>query len=360
MKYHVRSWADRTMLFTWIMLVGCDPFHVEFDDVEPAGMYERSKHVNAPTPEETLRVMSYNVKFGGGRIDFFFDCHGDRVLMNEDEVIQNLERVIKIINTVDPDVLLLEEVDVNSKRSAYVDQLQWILEHTHLNYAAYGSQWRADFVPSDGLGPVDSGTAILSRWPLRNAKRYALALREDQNAIVQYFYLQRNILEASIDVGDESVSVIAIHAEAYSQDGTKRKHIEAFEQHVDEAAGKGMTIAGGDLNTLPPGSKKLKGFADSACEGEFLADDFSQETHWLDNLYEHYESAIPLAAYEVDNTPYFSHTTSKDGFWNRTLDYLFSNRPLRDGRVLQGETGGIEAMNASDHAPLVVEMDIAQ
>ena len=25
-----------------------------------------------------LRLMTYNVKFGGGRIDFFFDCHGQR------------------------------------------------------------------------------------------------------------------------------------------------------------------------------------------------------------------------------------------------------------------------------------------
>ena len=28
--------------------------------------------------------MNYNVKFGGGRIDFFFDCFGDRVLMSKE------------------------------------------------------------------------------------------------------------------------------------------------------------------------------------------------------------------------------------------------------------------------------------
>lgn len=357
MTYRAWPWAKWASL-GMLLCVACDPFHVEFDDVEPAEMYERTELVSAPDPAGSLKVMSYNVKFGGGRIDFFFDCHADRVLMTRDEVIDNLERIAKIINAVDPDVLLLEEVDVNSKRSAYIDQLQWLLDHTDLNFGAYGSQWRADFVPSDGLGPVDSGTAILSRWPLRKATRYALPLREDQSAIVQYFYLQRNILEATVTLEEDDVKVIAIHAEAYSQDGTKKKHIEAFEQHLDAAADEGMVVAGGDLNTLPPGTKKLKGFADSACEEEFLADDFSEETGWLDALYAQYESAIPLDEYQADNTPYFSHSTSKDDFWNRTLDYLFSNQALSNGAVLQNEIGGIRTMDASDHAPLVVQMDI--
>ena len=336
----------------------CDPFHVEFEPVEPAEMYTALDLSPAPAPSGTLKLMSYNVKFGGGRIDFFFDCHGDRVLMTESEVTTNLRRVAKIINAVNPDVLFVEEVDVNSKRSAYVDQLQWLLDHTELNYGAYGSQWRADFVPSDGIGPVDSGTAILSRWPLHDATRYALPLREDQSAIEQYFYLRRNLLEATLTVADKPLRLIATHAEAYSQDGTKKKHIEEFEAHLNLAAAQGMVIAGGDLNTLPPGSVKLKGFPDSACEEEFLADDFSDETDWLDGLYAAYHSAIPLDAYQADNAPYFSHSTAKDKFWNRTLDYVFSNQGLQNGAVLQGETGGIEAMTASDHAPLVVEVDI--
>lgn len=360
MIHSIRRWPGKAATWPVLLALACDPFHAQFDDVEPAQMYERSQRVKTTSAGDSLSVMSYNVKFGGGRIDFFFDCHGPRVAMTHNEVLENLERIAAIINAVDPDVLLLEEVDVSSKRSAYVDQLQWLLDHTNLNYAAYASQWRADFVPSDGLGPVDSGTAIASRWPLTDATRYALPSREDQSALVSYFYLHRNLLEASIDVGEHTVRVIAVHTEAYSPDGTKKKHIEAFERHLDQAASKGMVLAGGDLNTLPPGSKQTKGFADSACEEEFLADDFSQESTWLQGLYDHYESAIPLIDYQANNTPYFSHSTSQQVFWNRTLDYLFSNQPLHKGAVLQGEIGGIRAMDASDHAPLVVEMELSR
>lgn len=345
------------------LLLGCDPFHVEFEPIEPAQEYTAAEHHATGEFDGTLRVMAYNIKFGGGRIDFFFDCHGDRVLMTEDEVIENMTRLAAIIKEVDPDVVFLEEVDVNSKRSAYVDQLQWLLDHTHLNHGVYASQWRADFVPSDGLGAVDSGNAILSRWPLTDGTRYALPLREDQADIVQYFYLRRNILDAKVNPSGKAkvdpLQLIVIHAEAYSQDGTKKKHLEIFESHVDAAAKDHRVIAGGDLNALPPGTEKLRDFPDSACTEEYLADDFTEETDWLDSLYDKYQSAIPLDDYQADNSRYFSHTTSKDGFWNRTLDYVFSTEAMHDGAILQNKVGKIETMTASDHAPLVVEVEVS-
>lgn len=358
----VKNLTATTLVFG-AMQLGCDPFHVEFEPVEPAQEYTAAKQHAVPDFDGTLRMMSYNIKFGGGRIDFFFDCHGDRVLMTEAEVTENMTRLADIINEVDPDVLFLSEVDVNSKRSAYVDQLQWLLDHTQLNHGVYASQWRADFVPSDGLGPVDSGNAILSRYPLTEGTRYALPLREDQADIVQYFYLRRNILEAKVNPGEtagaDPLQLIVIHAEAYSQDGTKKKHLEIFESHVDAAAKDHRVIAGGDLNALPPGSEKLRDFPDSACTEEYLADDFSEETDWLDSLYDKYESAIPLGDYQADNSRYFSHTTSKDDFWNRTLDYVFSTEPMHDGAILQNNVGKVETMDASDHAPLVVEVEVS-
>lgn len=336
----------------------CDPFHAEFDPVEPAHTYQARVASPSGTVPHELRVMTYNVKFGGGRIDFFFDCHGSQVLMTEAEVTANLKRLTNVINEADPDVIFLQEVDVNSKRSAYLDQVQWLLDHTQLNHAVYASQWRADFVPTDGIGPVDSGNAILSRWPLADAQRFALALREDQSALVRYFYLRRNLLEASLVTDTLTVRLVNVHAEAYARDGTKRRHIDAFEQHLDAAAKQGAVIGGGDLNALPPGTRRVSGFPDAACEDEFSADDFSGETEWLDSLYGNYSSAIPLDDYQEDNAPYFTHTTDANGYWNRKLDYLFSNRPLNDGRVLQGDVGEVEAMAASDHAPLVADVEV--
>ena len=76
-----------------VLVSGCDPFHTGFEDFEDARYYEKNEPGPVPDPKPVLRAMNYNVKFGGGRIDFFFDCFGNRVLMTKDEVRRNLERL---------------------------------------------------------------------------------------------------------------------------------------------------------------------------------------------------------------------------------------------------------------------------
>ena len=342
---------------------GCDPFHTGFDDFEEARYYRARDAGPVPAPKTTLRAMNYNVKFGGGRIDFFFDCFGDRVLMSREEVTRNLERLAAEIRHVDPDVLIVQELDVNSKRAAYVDQMQWLLDHTALDYGVYASQWKADYVPSDGIGAVDSGNGILSKYPLSGAVRIALALRTDQSGLERYFYLKRNLLRATVTVGDQKLVVVGVHAEAYSKDGTKKQHIDRFEDELDRWSNDGVLVLGaGDLNTLPPGSEKQHDFPDSVCTNEdFIADDYREEATWLESLYEKYEPEIPLADYQADNASYFSHTTDRHGFWNRKLDYFFTNAEVvpRSGMVHQDEArGGAETMPLSDHAPVTVELEL--
>ena len=64
-----------------------DPMGATFRSREPAEIW-RAPGARSPSKgSDTLRVMTWNVKFGGGRIDFFFDGHGDRVRMNEAEVL---------------------------------------------------------------------------------------------------------------------------------------------------------------------------------------------------------------------------------------------------------------------------------
>lgn len=340
-----------------LILGSCDPFGTQFHDKETAISY-RARTVKDVAEKSRLTVMTYNVKFAGARIDFFFDCHGDEVLMDEDDVLDNLEGLAELIRAADPDVLFLQEVDTLSKRSAYVDQVQWLLDHTRLNYGVYASQWKADYVPSDGIGAVDSGNAILAKWPLKNAERLALSLRTDQSGIERYFYLKRNLLVADLDL-DTPIHLIVTHAEAYSTDGTKADHIRAFEEEVDKSPG--FFIAAGDLNALPPGSEKQHDFEDSVCTDEFIADDFREEEELLQSLYDKYQSAIPLSEYQTNNARHFTHTTDGREFWNRKLDYIFTNAEVVPGSGVthqDASTLGIDTMPLSDHAPITVELDL--
>lgn len=351
-----RRFTALVLLLAAAGAVACDPFRTGFDDVEPGLLYEARTKTPAPAQPSTLKVLNWNIKYGGGRISFFWECHGDRYTMTRAEVMHNLKRVAAKIRELDPDVVLLQEVDLKSTRSAYVDQLQYLLDHTSLNYGAYASQHKADFVPSDGLGRMEFGNALMSRWPLRDATRIALALREEDSALTRYFYLKRNVLRAQVEVpGLTDFFLVDVHAEAFSKDGTKRKHIDSFKEVLDELDAAGATfVGGGDLNALPPGSPRTAAFPDEVdCQGRFGADDYTGEEDWLQALYDTYPEAIPLADYQADPEAFYSYTGDESVGWTRRLDYLFTN----GGFVARGVMHH-EAISLSDHTPVVVELAI--
>jgi hypothetical protein len=120
------------------LMYTCTPAPVEeFEPVEDAVYMEREQYVDPPTPDSSVLVMSWNIRFGIGRGPWFGDACGYKVVYSEAEVIANLERVAAAINRINPDIVLLQEVDIQSTRSAYVDQLDWLLKHTDYNYPVY-------------------------------------------------------------------------------------------------------------------------------------------------------------------------------------------------------------------------------
>ncbi|MBC8214832.1 MAG: endonuclease/exonuclease/phosphatase family protein [Candidatus Marinimicrobia bacterium] len=345
-----------------LTLNNCDIFNTQFEDLEDAVLYQASSLTEAPTSVDSLIVMTWNVKFGGARIDFWFDCYGERVIMTENEVMDNIEALADYIEEVNPDIVLLQEVDVNSKRSAYIDQLQYLLDNTDLNYGAYASQWKADFIPSSGLGKMESGNAILSKWALTDAERIALPLISEDDALTQYFYLKRNILKAKIDLlGYDNLWALNIHASAYSNDGTKKLQLDQFKDELDFLdSSDELFIAGGDFNSLPPNTIKVNEFDDSICEDEdFQGDDYSEESEWLDEFYTDYEPAVTLDKYgttEETQFNHYSHTVQgpPEGFWSRKLDYLFTNLTW----VENSDSTHQETMDLSDHAPLTSTLSL--
>ncbi len=342
-----------SILFNSLLLFSCDPFGTKIGD--EVTYFEAAEPENISYPD-TLKVMTWNVKFGGGRIDFFFDCHGDRVIMEIEEVEQNLNLLADKICEVNPDILFLQEVDINAKRSAFMNQVQYLLDNTGFNFGVYASQWKAKYIPSDGIGRMDSGNAILSKWQLSDAKRIGLPLIGEQNTLVRYFYLKRNLMHAKLKISDGELNLLNTHASAYAKDNTKKQQLEIIKHYADSLNSKGLPfILAGDFNALPPNTKQTQNFDDSVCEdADYDADDYSAETDWMKPYYEAYQSAICLGEYSNDKLKHFTHTTDKNGFWNRKTDYIFTNKHFISG---SGQTIQ-DWMEASDHAPVTVNYEL--
>ncbi len=350
------------LLFILLFLSSCDPFHTITEKSDTTIVRYEAKDLKPIIQMDSiLKIVTWNIKFGGGRIDFFFDCHGDRVLMTESEVKSNMDGIVANIKTMNPDVIFLQEADIDSKRSAYVDQIQYILDRTDLNYAVYAAQWEADYVPSDGIGQMNSGNAILSKYPLDNAERIALPLIGEQSGLVQYFYLRRNLLMAEITVDNKKINLLGTHTSAYSTDGTKKKQLDIILKKITDINAKGETfILGGDFNNLPLYTQNYCDFDDNACKGgDFEVQSCDVLAEELNNMEDYYvfEPAITHARYQSNEDLYYSFTSDKDGFWNRKLDYIFTNGDFVDmsGMVRQSiSSGGVETMPLSDHAPVSV------
>jgi len=256
---------------------------------------------------------------------------------------------------MDTDILFLQEVDIDAKRSAYIDQLQYLLDFSAFNYAVYASQWKADYVPSDGIGRVNSGNAILSRYPIDNAERIALPLIEEQSGFIQYFYLRRNVLKAQItDAQGQAITLLNAHTSAYAQDDTKVRQLELIKTEVDQLEASNMPfVVGGDFNALAPSSQQVDNFPDDVCpkDSDFSASDNDDPDIMLP-FYE-YQPLIPLEDFAMNNEDYFTFTANKDGFWNRKIDFMFTNANFKSGLVhIDEEHGGTATMPLSDHAPL--------
>lgn len=109
---------------------------------------------NAPPPATTLRVMSYNIHHCNppstpGKID--------------------VDAVVKTIREAAPDLLALQEVDVNTQRSGNIDQAKMIAEALEMNY------YFGKAIDYDG---GEYGVAILSKYPISEEETYPLPLEE--------------------------------------------------------------------------------------------------------------------------------------------------------------------------------------
>jgi endonuclease/exonuclease/phosphatase family metal-dependent hydrolase len=157
-------------------------------------------------------------------------------------------------------------------------------------------------------------------------------------------------------------NVVNIHASATATYDVKKLHIQQFKDELDRInSDGGYFVAGGDLNTLPPGSDTTDYCIQDMCPWESFhnswddpmhkeGSNYEPEKYFLDMLYDSYKCAVPRDIYKIGQIGFFTHTTRPDHFWDRTLDYLFTNYQWIANSVATHQ----EATKESDHAPVSV------
>lgn len=231
-----------------------------------------------------IRVLSYNIHHGEGV---------DRVL--------DLERIAKVITGCSPDVVALQEVDVETQRSRGVDQAAELARLTGYE-VVFGKN--IDF---QGGG---YGNAFLSKYPIERHDNQRLPNLDDGE--------QRGVLVVDIRPSDElpRITFLATHLDHRRDDEERFKSAQQLVAWAAERDAQPSILAG-DLNA-------------------------TRDTRVLEKLQE----VWTIAGAEEQPTVPVSNPS-------RQIDFVLHSRG--DWKVISSEV--LEEAVASDHRAIVVELE---
>lgn len=183
----------------------------------------------AAPSERTLKVATYNIHHAQG---------ADGVL--------DLERVAQVLEDSGAEVIALQEVDrFWSERSGYADQAEWLGRRLGM-HMVYGKNLQAD-PAAPGLPDAQYGTAILSKYPIRDWSNTALPKFPAGE--------QRGLLQADIKVRGVSVRVLGTHLQHNNSD-ERLAQIDAILGIT--SADPRPTVLLGDMNAEPDSAEHAK------------------------------------------------------------------------------------------------------
>lgn len=214
--------------------------------------------------DTSYSIATYNIGFGAYNHDFSFFMDSGKMkdgtivtgknskAQSEEIVNQNIKGSAELLKQGDYDFILLQEVDIHSTRSFYINQYEMITEliaqnMSHNMAICYDSAYL--FYPlTDPHGKSKTGIVTYSKFEMSSALRKQYPLATD---LTKFFDLDRcfSVTRYALENGKELV-VANSHMSAYDKGGTIRAlQLEVLNAFLKEEKQKGnYVIVGGDFN----------------------------------------------------------------------------------------------------------------
>jgi len=204
-----------------------------------------------------LNLMIWNVGYCGlsDDMDFFYDG-GKQVRTSKENVAENYEFVKSTLVKYDSlDFILLQEVDIKSKRSYRINEVDGFSKTLTKFKKFFGKNYDVKFVPSpvtNPLGKVKSGLLSFTKHNPKSVVRYSFP--GNYSWPVNLFMLDRCFLVKRFPTNNQKeLIVINTHNSAYDDGSLKKKQMEYLKTILITEYEKGnYIIVGGDWNQNPP------------------------------------------------------------------------------------------------------------
>jgi len=234
-------------LFGWLTVVEYNPDTVTDAETDGAGTRSVSEG-------DTMRIVTWNLGYGalGDNADFFMDGGKGVQTATKDRVAENLDAIGAEIESLDGDIVFVQEIDRNSRRSYHIDEYESFAQNW--DYAAFAYNYNVKFVPIPipPMGKVESGVAVYTDLDLGQAQRIQLPCPFSWPLRVGN--LKRCLLVTRIPVQTEDgtekeLVLINLHLEAYDSGEGKIAQTNQLRELMNAEREKGnYVIAGGDFN----------------------------------------------------------------------------------------------------------------
>ena len=200
---------------------------------------------------DAIEIVAWNMGYAalGDNADFFMD--GGKMVYTADEarVKENLNAIVSKVKSLDPDIVMLQEIDLNSDRSYHIDETAYF-DALGYNNMAFANNFKVAYAPFPipPMGSIDSGIVTYSDYPASSATRISLPCPFSWP--IRTFNLKRCLLVTRIPVEDgKELVIVNLHLEAYDDGEGKAAQARMLMDILNEETSKGnYVIAGGDFN----------------------------------------------------------------------------------------------------------------
>lgn len=202
---------------------------------------------------DSFSVLSWNLGYCalGENADFFYDG-GKKVYGDAKPIVmKNISAIEKEIQNENCDIIFLQEVDVNSSRSHYVNELKNITSYFSNYNFSHATNYKVLFIPMPlpPMAKVNCGITTLSAYPVDSAARIALPCPFTYPTRICNLKRALLVNRIPIEGTDKELVLINLHLEAYDSGEGKIAQTKMLKELLEAETAKGnYVIAGGDFN----------------------------------------------------------------------------------------------------------------
>jgi endonuclease/exonuclease/phosphatase family metal-dependent hydrolase len=255
-------------------------------------------------PPDSIRVVNWNIDRGS-----------------------QLQCVIEFLASARADILLLQEADLNAKRTHHANVARAIAQKLQMNYV-FGREFQ-ELTQGTHASPAYHGQATLSRWPLSNFR--IIRFQKQSNFWRPHWFVPeippfqeriggRLALVSEANLVGKTIATYNVHLESKGDDTLRCSQLVEVLTDAGRYALNAPTVLAGDFNFDVSSGAAAAAIRDAKFDDAFLN----------------------------------RHAPSTPGSFfgsGRIIDWIFTRGPIRPGKQHVHR-----AVSASDHYPLSIDL----